>query len=79
MLVPAVVDFKGDTVDAIRIRHATEQTPPTAPDQSLAFMAWAIALGTPSANGLDGITGSLEPKTIDKKFMTDAIRLWRVF
>lgn len=45
----------------------------------LAFMAWAIALGTSSTNGLDGITGALEPKTIDKKFMADAIRLWREF
>jgi hypothetical protein len=46
---------------------------------TLAYMAWAIALGTPSANGLDGITSSLEPRTVDKKFMTDAIRLWREF
>ena len=46
---------------------------------TLAYLAWSIALGTPSANGLDGITGSLEPKTIDKKFMSDAIRLWRDF
>jgi hypothetical protein len=45
----------------------------------LAYMAWAIALGTPSANGLDSITGSLEPKIIDKKFMTDAIRFLRDF
>jgi hypothetical protein len=46
---------------------------------ALAFMAWAIALGTGSANGLDGITAALEPKTIAKQFMTDAIRLWREF
>jgi hypothetical protein len=31
----------------------------------LAYMAWAINLGSPSPNGIDGITGSLEPKTID--------------
>jgi hypothetical protein len=43
----------------------------------LAYMAWAIALGTGS--GLDAITASLEPKTIEKKFVTDAIRLWRDF
>jgi hypothetical protein len=40
-------------------------------------MAWAIGLGTGS--GLDGITAALEPKTIAKEFMTDAIRLWREF
>ena len=45
----------------------------------LAYMAWAIALGTPSTNGLDGITGALEPKVIDKRFVADAIRLWREF
>ena len=43
----------------------------------LAYMAWAIGLGTGS--GLDGITAALEPKTIAKEFMTDAIRLWREF
>lgn len=46
---------------------------------TLAFMAWAIALGAPSTNGVEGITGSLEPKTIDKQFIADAIRLWREF
>ena len=46
---------------------------------TLAYMAWAIALGAPSTNGLDGITGSLEPKTIDKQFVIAAIRLWRDF
>ena len=46
---------------------------------TLAYMAWAIALGVPSTNGLDGITGSLEPKTIDKQFVIAAIRLWREF
>jgi hypothetical protein len=40
-------------------------------------MAWAIGLGTGS--GLDGITAALEPKTIAKEFMADAIRLWREF
>jgi len=44
-----------------------------------AYMAWAIALGTPSTSGLDGITGALEPKTIDEQFMTAAIRLWSDF
>jgi hypothetical protein len=46
---------------------------------TLAYMAWAIALGAPSKNGLDGITGDLEPKTIDEQFMIAAIRLWREF
>lgn len=45
----------------------------------LGYMAWAIALGTQSENGVDGITAALEPKTIDEKFMRDAIRLWRDF
>jgi hypothetical protein len=45
----------------------------------LAYLAWAMALGAPSANGIDGITGSLEPKNIDEKFITEAIRLWREF
>ena len=46
---------------------------------TLAYMAWAISLGAPPTNGLDGITGSLEPRTIDKQFMTAAIRLWHDF
>jgi hypothetical protein len=46
---------------------------------TLAYMAWAIALGAPSTNGLDGITGSLEPETIEKQFVIAAIRLWRDF
>jgi hypothetical protein len=45
----------------------------------LAYLAWAIAHGTSSASGLDGITAALEPETIAKQFMTDAIRLWRQF
>jgi hypothetical protein len=45
----------------------------------LTYMAWAIALATSSANGLEGITAALEPKTIEKRFMADAIRLWREF
>ena len=45
---------------------------------TLAYMAWAISLGAPPTNGLDGITGSLEPRTIDKQFMTAAIRLWMI-
>jgi Protein of unknown function (DUF3987) len=46
---------------------------------TLAYMAWAIALGAPSTNGLDVITGSLEPKTIDRQFVIAAIKLWREF
>ena len=46
---------------------------------TLAYMTWAIGLGGSSLNGLDGITGSLEPKTIDEQFMVAAIRLWREF
>ena len=66
MAVSAIGSCKGETV-VLRLAG------------TLAYLAWSIALGTPSANGLDGITGSLEPKTIDKKFMSDAIRLWRDF
>jgi hypothetical protein len=46
---------------------------------TLAFMAWAIALGAPSSSGIDGITGSLEPKSIDEQLITAAIRLWLEF
>jgi hypothetical protein len=46
---------------------------------TLAYLAWAIALGTCSTNSIESITGSLEPKCIDKKFMSNAIRLWREF
>ncbi len=46
---------------------------------TLAYMAWAIALGAPSSSGIDGITSSLEPKTIDEQFLTAAIRLWHEF
>jgi hypothetical protein len=46
---------------------------------SLTYLAWAISLGAPPTNGLDGITGSLEPKAIDKQFMTAAIRVWYNF
>jgi hypothetical protein len=46
---------------------------------TLAYLAWAIALGAPATNGVDGITGSLEPKTIDQQFIIAAIRLWREF
>jgi hypothetical protein len=46
---------------------------------TLAYIAWAISLAAPSTNGLDGITGSLEPKTIDKQFVIAAIKLWREF
>jgi hypothetical protein len=43
---------------------------------TLAYMAWAIELGKFSTGG---ITGSLEPGTIDKRFMVEAIRLWQEF
>jgi len=46
---------------------------------TLAYMDWAISSGAPPTNGLDGITGALEPKTIDEQFMTAAIRLWHDF
>ena len=46
---------------------------------TMAYMAWAISLLAPSANGVSGIATSLEPKTIEKQFMADAIRLWREF
>ncbi len=46
---------------------------------TLAYLAWAISLGAPPTNGLDGISGALEPKTIDEQFMTAAIRLWHDF
>ncbi len=46
---------------------------------TLAYMAWAIALGAPSSSGIDRITRSLEPKTIDEQYMTAAIRLWHEF
>jgi hypothetical protein len=43
---------------------------------TLAFMAWAIELGQPSSTGLDGITGSLEPRTVGEQYISAAIRLW---
>ncbi len=46
---------------------------------TLAYLAWAMASGVPSTDGLNGTIGALEPKTIDKPFMTAAIRLWRDF
>jgi hypothetical protein len=46
---------------------------------TLAYMAWAISLATPTSNGISALTSCLEPKTIDAQFMTDAIRLWREF
>lgn len=45
---------------------------------TLAYMSWALALGTPSS-GFDSITGALEPKHIDVKSVTAAIQLWRSF
>ena len=44
---------------------------------TLAYLAWAIA--APSSSGIDRVTDSLEPKTIDGNYMTAAIRLWREF
>jgi hypothetical protein len=46
---------------------------------TLAYMAWAMALAAPSSSGIDGLTDSLEPKTIDTTFMTAAIHLWREY
>lgn len=46
---------------------------------TLTYMAWAISLGATPTNGLDGITGALEPQTIDEQFMAASIRLWRDF
>jgi len=46
---------------------------------TLTYMAWAMALGAHSARGLAGIASCLEPETIDKQFIADAIRLWRTF
>ena len=46
---------------------------------TLGYLAWAIALAAPSSSGIDKLTDSLEPKTIDRNFMTAAIRLWREF
>jgi len=45
---------------------------------TLAYMSWALALGS-SSSGFASITGALEPKTIDVKFMTAAVELWRSF
>jgi Protein of unknown function (DUF3987) len=44
---------------------------------TLAYLAWAIA--APSSSGIDRLTDSLEPKSIDRNFMTAAIGLWREF
>ena len=44
---------------------------------TLAYMAWAISLTTPSSKGVSGITDALEPNTIDEQLMVSAIRLWR--
>jgi hypothetical protein len=46
---------------------------------TLAYMAWAISLATPSSSGVEGIAGALEPNTIDEQFMVAAIRLWREY
>jgi hypothetical protein len=46
---------------------------------TLAYMAWAIIKSDPSSTGFNSIVGHLEPKTIDKEFLEDAIRLWKDF
>jgi hypothetical protein len=46
---------------------------------TLAYMAWAILVGVPSSDGVNGIARALEPKTIDEKYVTAAIRLWREY
>jgi hypothetical protein len=46
---------------------------------TLSYMAWAIIKSDPSSTGFNSIVGHLEPKTIDKEFMEDAIRLWKDF
>ena len=46
---------------------------------TLAYMAWAISLATPSSSGVEGIAGALEPDTIDEQSMVGAIRLWREY
>jgi hypothetical protein len=46
---------------------------------TLAYMAWAMALAAPSSSGIDALTDSLEPKTVDTTFMTAAIHLWREY
>ena len=45
---------------------------------TLAYMAWAISLATPSS-GVAGISGSLEPNSIDEQAMVSAIRLQREY
>lgn len=43
---------------------------------TLAYLAWAFSLGRPTgANGVEGITGSLEPTTIDETSVRAAIKL----
>ena len=46
---------------------------------TLAYMAWAIVKSDPNSTGFNSIVGHLEPKTIDREFMEDAIRLWKDF
>jgi uncharacterized protein DUF3987 len=46
---------------------------------TLSYLAWAILLGVPSSDGVNGIARALEPKTIEEKYMTAAIRLWREY
>ena len=43
---------------------------------TLAYMAWAISLPTPSSSGVEGIAGGLEPDAIDEQSMVGAVRLW---
>ncbi len=46
---------------------------------TLAYLTWSISLGSSTSNGVDAITGSLEPRNIDEQSMAAAIRLWREY
>jgi hypothetical protein len=46
---------------------------------ALAYMDWAMMLGAPSTNRIEGIIGALEPKVINEQYMVGAIRLWTDF
>jgi Protein of unknown function (DUF3987) len=44
---------------------------------TLAYMGWAMSLGTSSSDGIAGIARALEPKMIEEEFLIAAVRLWR--
>jgi hypothetical protein len=44
---------------------------------TLAYMAWAIKVGTVS--GIGGIIRSMEPTKIEREFVSAAVRIWRDF